>query len=128
MIKHPEQDHETCKSHILEAFLKKLTLKHREKYGQQLDVVYDYIISKNWDTLPEAIPKWVSIKDQVLAEKRAIHFRSMLRKALGKLRREAYNKEVEKVTEIVSLVSKYIDVICKKSELNKQKKLSSQNV
>ena len=37
------------------------------------------------------------------------------------MRRENYNNEVKKVTEIVDLVGKYIDVVVKKSSFKKYK-------
>ena len=40
----------------------------------------------------------------------------MLRKAIGKMRREKYNEKVEKLVEIVKLVEKYINVVIKKVE------------
>ena len=87
MIKHPEQSEEECKSHILGAFLKKLQQKHREKYGQQVDVVYDFILSSTSLAIE-------GLDARIMGEKRAINFNSMARKAFGKMRRDKYNQEV----------------------------------
>ena len=46
-------------------------------------MVYDYILSN-------ASLALVGVEKQILDEKKAIHFKNMFRKAIGKMRRENY--------------------------------------
>lgn len=76
-------------------------------------MIYDYILSSNSIPLSD-------LETSVRKEKSSAYLRGLLKRAIAKLRKQKYGKEVEKVTSIVKIVSKYIDMVVEMSSMHKQ--------